>query len=64
MVQVGAGHGLYVPLGNLHDGRYLPLPPHLIELIGDYRTRHVHPGNPLLLPTETASTTHARRGPG
>jgi site-specific recombinase XerD len=52
VVQIGAGHWLHVPLGKLHDDRYLPLHPHLVELIGDYRTRHVHPDNPLLLPRE------------
>jgi site-specific recombinase XerD len=52
IVQIGAGHWLHVPLGKLHDDRYLPLHPHLVELIGDYRTRHVHPDNPLLLPRE------------
>jgi hypothetical protein len=31
---------------------YLPLHPHLITLISDYRAAHVDPGNPLLLPRE------------
>src|SRR4029453_14398552 len=49
---IGAAHWLHVPVGKLHDDRYLPLHPHLVTLIGDYRGRHVAPGNPLLLPRE------------
>ena len=49
---IGAGHWLHVPVGKLHDDRYLPLHPHLLTLISDYRQRHVHPDNPLLLPRE------------
>ena len=52
IVQIGAGHWLHVPLGKLHDDRYLPLHPHLVQLIGDYRDRYVAPNNPLLLPRE------------
>jgi site-specific recombinase XerD len=50
IVLIGAGHWLHVPVGKLHDDRYLPLHPHLVELISDYRTRHVHPDNPWLIP--------------
>jgi site-specific recombinase XerD len=52
IVSIGAGQWLHVPVGKLHDDRYLPLHPHLVELIGDYRTRHVASSNPLLLPRE------------
>ncbi|HEY5201707.1 MAG TPA: site-specific integrase [Acidothermaceae bacterium] len=52
VVQIGVGHWLHVPVGKLHDDRYLPLHPHLVELIGDYRTRHVSGTNSLLLPRE------------
>jgi site-specific recombinase XerD len=52
IVQIGAGHWLHVPVGKLHDDRYLPLHPHLVELISDYRERHVRSDNPLLLPRE------------
>jgi hypothetical protein len=41
-----------VPVGKLREDRYLPLHPHLVQLIDDYRTRHVAPENPLLLPRE------------
>ncbi len=52
VVLIGAGHWLHVPVGKLHDDRYLPLHPHLLTLIGDYRTKHVPPNHPLLLPRE------------
>ena len=49
---IGAAHWLHVPVGKLREDRYLPLHPHLITLISDYRSAHVDPGNPLLLPRE------------
>jgi site-specific recombinase XerD len=52
IVLIGAAHWLHVPVGKLHEDRYLPLHPHLVTLIGDYRTAHVDGGNPLLLPRE------------
>jgi site-specific recombinase XerD len=52
VVLIGAAHWLHVPVGKLHDDRYLPLHPHLVTLIGDYRAAHVAPDNPLLLPRE------------
>lgn len=52
VVQIGIGHWLHVPVGKLHDDRYVPLHPHLVQLIGDYRAAHVAPDNPLLLPRE------------
>jgi site-specific recombinase XerD len=52
VVQIGAGPWLHVPVGKLREDRYLPLHPHLLALIDDYRTRHVDPANPLLLPRE------------
>jgi hypothetical protein len=52
VVLIGAGHWLHVPVGKLRDDRYLPLHPHLVQLIDDYRSRYVAPGNPLLLPRE------------
>jgi site-specific recombinase XerD len=39
-------------VGKLREDRYLPLHPHLVTLIDDYRTAHVTAGNPLLLPRE------------
>lgn len=52
VVLIGSGHWLHVPVGKLHDDRYLPLHPHLVSLIGDYRTKHVPTDHPLLLPRE------------
>lgn len=52
VVLIGAAHWLHVPVGKLHEDRYLPLHPHLVTLIGDYRTAHVTTNNPLLLPRE------------
>jgi site-specific recombinase XerD len=52
-IRTGAeGHWLHVPVGKLHTDRYLPLHPTLVQLITDYRTRHVDAGHPLLLPHE------------
>ena len=52
MVQIGAAPWLHVPVGKLREDRYLPLHPHLVQLIDDYRTRYVPAGHPLLLPRE------------
>lgn len=52
IVQIGAAPWLHVPVGKLHDDRYLPLHPTLVELINEYRTAHVAPDHPLLLPNE------------
>ena len=37
---------------NSSEDRYLPLHPHVVALIDDYRTLHVAPEHPLLLPRE------------
>jgi site-specific recombinase XerD len=52
VVQIGAGPWLHVPVGKLREDRYLPMHPHLVALIDDYRTRHAGPANPLPLPRE------------
>jgi site-specific recombinase XerD len=52
VVHIGAGPWLHVPVGKLRQDRYLPLHPHLVALIDDYRSCHVVAGNPLLLPRE------------
>ena len=52
VVHIGAGPWLHVPVGKLREDRYLPLHPHLVALIDDYRTAHVAPAHPLLLPRE------------
>jgi len=52
VVHIGAGPWLHVPVGKLHEDRYLPLHPQLVALIDEYRTAHVPAGHPLLLPRE------------
>jgi site-specific recombinase XerD len=52
VMQIGAGRWLHVPLGKLRDDRYIPLHPHLVDLIADYRQRHVPAEHRLLLPKE------------
>jgi site-specific recombinase XerD len=52
VVQIGAAPWLHVPIGKLREDRYLPLHPQLVALIDDYRSTHVPPGHPLLLPRE------------
>lgn len=52
VVQIGAAPWLHVPVGKLREDRYLPLHPQLVVLIEQYRTAHVPPGHPLLLPRE------------
>ena len=50
--QIGAAPWLHVPVGKLGEDRYLPLHPQLVTLIDQYRTTHVAPEHPLLLPNE------------
>ena len=61
VVQIGAAPWLHVPVGKLREDRYLPLHPHLVQLIDAYRAAHVPTEHPLLLPREngTALDRHA-----
>lgn len=52
VVLIGSTHWLHVPVGKLHEDRYLPLHPDLLHLISAYRDAHVPPDHPLLLPRE------------
>lgn len=52
VVIIGETHWLHVPVGKLHEDRYLPLHPRLVELVGAYRATHVPEGHALLLPRE------------
>ena len=46
---IGDSHWLRVPLGKLHNDRYVPLHPHLVELLDAYRDTHgVHAHGRLL----------------
>lgn len=52
VVLIGDTHWLHVPVGKLHEDRYLPLHPRIVELVDAYRATHVPPGHPLLIPYE------------
>lgn len=39
MVLIGDTHWLRIPVGKLHNDRYVPLLPYIVELINDHRTR-------------------------
>jgi integrase len=46
---IGDAPWLRIPLGKLHNDRYVPLHPHLVELLATYRRTHgVHPHGRLL----------------
>jgi hypothetical protein len=61
VVFIGDTHWLHVPVGKLHEDRYLPLHPRLVELVTAYRAAHVPEGHKLLLPREkgTAQDRHS-----
>jgi site-specific recombinase XerD len=52
LVLIGGAPWLHVPVGKLHEDRYLPLHPQVVALIEDYRAAHVPPDHSLLLPRE------------
>jgi hypothetical protein len=64
VVLIGAGPWLHVPVGKLREDRYLPLHPQLVALIDEYRTAHVPPGHPLLLPRENGRPPGGTPSPG
>lgn len=41
VTQIGDSHWLRIPVGKLHNDRYVPLHPHLVHLIVEYR--HIRP---------------------
>jgi integrase len=46
---IGDAHWLRIPLGKLHNDRYVPLHPHLVDLLDTYRRIHgIHPHGRLL----------------
>jgi integrase len=49
VVQIGDGWWLRVPLGKLHNDRYVPLLPHLLGLVDAWRASHDDNGTGLLL---------------
>ena len=40
VVQIGSAYWLRIPVGKLHNDRYIPLHPQLKELLDDWITRH------------------------
>lgn len=52
VVQLGEGWWLRVPLGKLHNDRYVPLLPHLLTLLDDWRQHHRDRRNTGLLLTK------------
>jgi integrase len=58
VVLIGDVHWLHVPVGKLHDDRYLPLHPHLITLIGELPRCARRPVHPLLLQRENGTLLH------
>jgi len=49
VVQIGEGWWLRVPLGKLHNDRYVPLLPQLVALLDQWRDSHDDAGTGLLL---------------
>jgi site-specific recombinase XerD len=45
VVLIGAAHWLHAPVGKLPEDRYLPLHPHLVTLIDDYRDGRPDPAD-------------------
>ena len=56
VVLIGDTHWLHVPVGKLHEDRYLPLHPRLVDLVTNYRAAHVPDGHRLLLPRENGKS--------
>jgi site-specific recombinase XerD len=55
LVLIGGAPWLHVPVGKLGEDRFLPLHPHVVEVIETYRARHVPADHPLLLPRENGT---------
>jgi site-specific recombinase XerD len=49
VVTMRDGHWLRIPLGKLHNDRYIPLHPHLVQLLNDWKLRHDDHGTGLLV---------------
>ena len=64
VVLIGAGPWLHVPVGKLHEDRYLPLHPQLVTLIDDYRAAHVPRTTRCCCPGRTAARWTGTPSPG
>lgn len=60
VVTMRDGHWLRIPLGKLHNDRYIPLHPHLVELLADWTSRHDDHGTALLLTRDGYPLTVSR----
>ncbi|MDQ3663887.1 MAG: site-specific integrase [Actinomycetota bacterium] len=60
VVTMRDGHWLRIPLGKLHNDRYIPLHPHLVELLTDWTSRHDDHGTGLLLTRDGHPLTVSR----
>jgi site-specific recombinase XerD len=60
VVTMRDGHWLRIPLGKLHNDRYIPLHPHLVELLTDWTSRHDDHGTGLLLTRDGEPLTVSR----
>ena len=49
---IGDAPWLRIPIGKLHNDRYVPLHPHLVDLLGEYRQAHGVHGHGRLLSAE------------
>ncbi|HUR22484.1 MAG TPA: tyrosine-type recombinase/integrase [Acidimicrobiales bacterium] len=49
VVVIGAGHWLRIPVGKLHNDRFIPLHPHLVALIDEWSADHDDAGTGRLL---------------
>jgi len=49
VVRIGATYWLKVPIGKLHNDRYLPLHPLVVELLGTWRSEKVNQDKDLLI---------------
>jgi integrase len=68
MVLIGDTHWLRIPVGKLHNDRYVPLLPHLAELITSYRLTRTPTSGRLVerndgAPSNDASTLRRRHRP-
>ncbi len=62
VVLIGDTHWLHVPVGKLHEDRYLPLHPRLVELIDSYRSARVRRPQPAAAQGERQSPRPAHGG--
>ena len=63
MVRIGDTFWLRVPVGKLHNDRYVPLHPILVELITNYRAQRVTVGNRAARPTRRRPTLRSAHDP-